>query len=183
MRSARWRSAAVALVAVFLLGGCRTTAQFAPSLPQVVGLQVQGDQLQLLTGTVCSDVTQVTVLLNGGPDDRPARAILKAPVPTAVQTVSVGGRVEADGFEATEGLEPDVDWRDYSDVEVVLDRPSGPSVASSDLEPVKKAGAKHEGDGTAYVRDEGWLTPDQITAGNAKDFLTACTPDPAKKSG
>jgi hypothetical protein len=174
---------AIALVAVStLLGGCRTTAQFAPSLPRVVGVQVDNDRLRILIGAPCPDVTRIVLVFSGTPDGRPDRAVLEAAAPTTVDRVSVDQDVVVDGFDATETLPRGFDWREYSELDVVLDRSASEAGgATSDLGPLKKAGAKHEGDGTAYVRGEGWLTSRQIAAGDEKDFLTACTPDPAKK--
>jgi hypothetical protein len=175
--------AALVLVTVsILVARCDTTAQFAPSLPQVVGLQVDGDRLTILTGAPCPDVTRIVVSFRGNGDAPSRRTQLTAVTPTTVDQIAVGDEVTVPGFETSEALPTDFDWRDHAEMDVTFDgRVDVLGVASSLLGPVKKAGAKHEGDGTAYVRGEGWLTPAQITAGDAKDFLTACTPDPAKK--
>lgn len=174
--------AVLALVTLFVVR-CSGPAQFAPSLPQVVGLQAVGDRLTILTGAPCPDVTRIVVSFRGNGDAPSRRAQLTAVTPTTVDQLAVGDEVTAPGFETSEPLPAGFDWRDHAEMDVAFDGPDGAvGVATSLLGPVEDDGAKHEGDGTAYVRDEGWLTPAQIVAGDAKDFLAACTPDPARTS-
>ncbi len=177
--------AALVLVLVtvsILVARCDTTAQFAPSLDRVVGLQVEDDGLAILTGAPCRGVDRIVIVFSGDRDGKPTRTQLTSVSPTTVERVVVGAEASAPGLTTSEPLPAGFDWRDYTEMDVGFSGPDGElGGATSVLEPVKKAGAKHEGDGTAYVRGEGWLTPAQITAGDAKDFLAACTPDPAKK--
>jgi hypothetical protein len=170
------------VVPMVLLAGCDTTNQLAPSLPRVVGLQVDGAQLQILTGTPCDGVDGIAVIFSGDGDADSLRTQLAADAAHTVDRLSVGTGVIVDGFTTTEALPAGFDWRDYSEMDVILDGPDGAvGVSTSDLEPVKADGVKHSGDGTAYVRREGWLTLPEIVDGNKKSFLTACTPDPADK--
>ncbi|MCD9199852.1 hypothetical protein [Aeromicrobium wangtongii] len=179
--------ALVVLGVVLFLARCDRTNQLAPSLPQVVGLRVDGEQLQIVTGTPCEGVDRIFVLFSGGVDKdgkKLPRGQLVASSGRTVEQVTVGSEVVVPGFTVTEALPTGFDWRDYSEMDVGfvgLDGDIGG--ATSDLVPLKKQGAQHADDGTAYVRDEGWLTPREILAGNTKSFLTACTPDPAGGSG
>lgn len=185
MRRGRVAVAALALVLVtvaVLVARCDTTAQFAPSLDRVVGLQVEGDQLGILTGAPCRGVDRIVIVFSGDGDGKPVRTQLTSVSPTSVERVGVGAEAGAPGLTTSEPLPAGFDWRDYTEMDIGFSGPDGElGGATSVLEPVTKAGVKHEGDGTAYVRDEGWLTPSQVSAGDAKDFLAACTPDPAKK--
>ncbi|MCD9199851.1 hypothetical protein [Aeromicrobium wangtongii] len=175
-------SGLVLLTAAGLLAGCDTTNQLAPSLPRVVGLQVDGAQLQILTGTPCDGVDEIALIFSGDGDTDSLRTQLAADAAHTVDRLRVGTGVVVDGFTTTEALPAGFDWRDYSEMDVILDGPAGAvGESTSDLEPVKADGVKHSGDGTAYVRREGWLTLPEIIDGNTKSFLTACTPDPADK--
>ncbi len=173
--------ATVAMVlSAALLTSCDTDNQLAPSLPRVLALQVDGGQLRILTGTPCIGVDRVVVTFAGGPEEPVPRAQLRADPAVTVDRLAVGAEVTASGFAVTEALPAGFDWRDYSQVEMGFDGPRGSvGVGSAPLDPVKEKGASRAGDGTAYVRDEGWLTPDQIVEGNETSFLTPCTPDPA----
>ncbi|MCL3816872.1 WXG100 family type VII secretion target [Aeromicrobium wangtongii] len=170
---------------VLFLARCDRTNQLAPSLPQVVGLRVDGEQLQIVTGTPCEGVDRIDVLFSGGVDKdgkKLPRGQLVASSGRTVEQVTVGSEVVVPGFTMTEALPTGFDWRDYSEMDVGFVGPDGDiGGATSDLEPVKADGVKHSGDGTAYVRREGWLTLPEIIDGNTKSFLTACTPDPADK--
>lgn len=185
MRRGRVVVAAVVLVlASILVARCDTRAQFAPSLDRVVGLQVADDRLTIVTGPLCRGVDRIVIVFGGNRDGKIPRTQLTSVSPTTVGRVVVGAEASAPGLTTSEPLPADFDWRDYTTIDIGFSGPDGElGGATSVLEPVTKAGAKHEGDGTAYVRGEGWLTPAQIAAGDAKDFLTACTPDPAKKPG
>lgn len=176
--SRRLVTLATTVLSVGVLAACDTQAPFAPSLPRVVGLQVDGEQLRVLTGAPCEDVDRIVVVFSGdGVQSR--RAQLEVDSAATVDQVVVGADVEVTGFETTEALPPDFDWRNYSEMDLGLSGPGGEvGGATSDLEPVEDEGAERSGDGTAFVRDEGWLTRDEIAAGDTTSFLTACTPDP-----
>ena len=175
-------AALVVVTVAILVARCDSRAQFAPSLDRVVGLQMEGDQLQILTGSPCRGVDRIVIVFSGDGDKELPRTQLTSVSPTTVERVVVGAEASAPGLTTSEPLPTGFDWRDYTKMDIGFSGPDGElGGATSVLGPVQKAGAKHEGDGTAYVRDEGWLTPAQIAAGDAKDFLTACTPDPAKK--
>lgn len=180
MRDVRGVVGTVALFAAStLLAGCDTTAQFAPSLTRVVGLQTVDHSLSILTGAPCRDVTRIVVLFRGDGDIPSSRTQLTAETPTTVDQLVVGGEASAAGFTTSEPLPAGFDWRDHTEMDISFDGPAGDlGGATSVLEPVERRGLRHAGDGTAYIRDEGWLTPKQIASGDTKTFLTACTPDP-----
>lgn len=170
----------VLVVLAVVLARCDTRAQFAPSMDRFVGLRADGEQLQIVTGVPCERVDRVVVLFSGGPDSKEVpRGQLTATAAVTVEELIVGSDVVVPGFTTIEALPPGFDWRDYDQVDVMLDGAAGSvGVGSGFLGPVRKQGAKHAGDGTFYVRGEGWLTSREMAAKDAKSFLTPCTPDP-----
>lgn len=171
--------AAVCLLPASLLAGCDTHNQLAPSLPRVVGLQVDGDRLRLLTGTPCEDVERIIVSFTADGEESRRTQLTAEPV-LSVEQLDVGAAVTVPGFVTTEALPAGFDWRAYSEVDVSLTGPGvSVGVGSASLDPVKDRDAASTGDDTVYVRDEGWLTPQEVADGNETSFLTPCTPDPA----
>ncbi|PJJ57043.1 hypothetical protein CLV56_1262 [Mumia flava] len=176
--------AAVAVVVVWMVvdlfrASGPGTAQFEPSLPLVAGLRADGDALVVDPGTPCESVDQLWLLFRS--DDAPSvRTVLDADAPQTVDSFTVGA--DLPGFTVREPLPPGFDWRDYDAVDLGTDSATGfAGTTSVELQPVVDGATEHAGDDTFYVTDAGWLTHDEILAGNTEEFLTMCTPDPARE--
>lgn len=160
-----------------------------PSLPSAsIGLRVDDGRLEIWTGAPCLGVTEVNLRFNRQRADE-AELQLYTPTPESggitpgaeVEHVIVGGPYPH--FVVTKDLPPGFDWRAAETLEFAVGGPATAGREEVDLGPAVDGliadSPKHP---EAYwFPDFGWLTPDEVRAGDRHEFLTLCAPDPANE--
>lgn len=180
------------ILAVVPLAACEShhgRSPFETSLPSsVVGLRVTDGTLRVWTGSPCEGTTQVRVQFTAQDENT---ATLTLNTPTYAPGLTPGVEFEYftldgpyPGFTVEQALPSRFDWRTAQ--RLVFDV-AGPPVARGvsglDFVPVATEIAEHSDEhpeNTYFFPDFGWLSPDQVAARNGTEFLTVCTPDPAK---
>ncbi|WP_262852712.1 hypothetical protein [Mumia quercus] len=176
-RLALRRSTAVAALVVVAAGltACDGDAPYAPSLPLVSGFRSDGTALQMWAGAPCEQVTEVRYVFRAD-DGTLVRAVFTSAKPQTLERLVIGR--DLPGFAVEEALPEDFAWDAYQALTVTFETREGPRPVTTNLGPLASQTSPH-GEDEYYVRGEGWLDEDQIRAGDTKDFLTVCTPDPA----
>lgn len=181
MRALAPWAAALALTA---LTGCDTgddwnpDAQFAPSLRPVVGVRESAGDLLVWTGTPCTAVTRVTVTFDPGSDHAVTWELTaRRPGGAEVDRLVLGARSQ--GFRTTGRPPSDYDWHDATSMSLVVARDGTSWGTTTDLGVVREESGDHPTD-KYYFDHVGWLDRAAVHAGDGEDFLTPCTPDPAR---
>jgi hypothetical protein len=171
--------ARVIAVAVTTSGvaGC---ALFGPdpevaSLPPVFGARVADGQLQLWTGTRCSDVSRTVVTFSPGA----ARLVLgpAAGKPVAIENLLLSGPYT--GLKIAEPLPAGFDWRKSKTVLLLVDSKTG-GAGSTPTDVAEIVGGSPQHPGAYYFQGIGWLDSAQAAEQDGKTLLLPCTPDPKK---
>ncbi|WP_441957548.1 hypothetical protein [Mycolicibacterium houstonense] len=165
---------------------------FETSLPSSnLGLRVTDGKLRVWTGTPCEGTTRVVVRFTAAESDAPELVLFTPSVPEAAGLVpgvsfeyfTLGGPYP--GFSIKDSLPSGFDWRTAQRFSFQVD---GPPVARGlgtvDFAPIATEISEHSAEhppDTYYFPRIGWLSPAQVAAKNGKEFLTVCTPDPAKR--
>lgn len=174
---ATWRRACTVIAIAAAVASCVTACppRRATSLPVTFGARVTDGQLRISTGSPCTEVTRVTVSFPGSE----AELVLEPPTGrfADVEFVSVDG--PNDGLETVYPLPADFDWRSAKSIALSVyaaDALRPETVAIADL--VEESGA-HPADAYLFA-GQGWLEPGEVEAGDGKEFLATCTPDPKR---
>jgi hypothetical protein len=177
--------AAVGVVGLLGFAACDTDgddwdpdAQFAPSLRPAIGARVTDGDLRLWTGTPCERVTRVTLTFDAGTDES-TTWVLTSRRARGVRLLGLSVEGPNRGFRVAEPLPDGYAWSDADEVSFVADAEAEVWGTSTDLDVVRDESADHADD-VYYFDQVGWLDDDGVAAGNGEDFLTPCTPDPAK---
>lgn len=183
----------ILIVALILsLAGCeshRGRSPYETSMPsQYAGFRVTDGELSIWTGSPCLGATRIDLVFEPYEGTREELQLAtqtyqgRLTPGVEVQYVTLGA--PNPGFQVTTPLPPGYDWRSAQRLSFAIDGPPvsrGPS--NIDFAPVvaeiTENSARHPED-TYFFPDLGWLGPADIAAGNGVDFLTMCTPDPAK---
>lgn len=170
---------------VAAISGCDVSDRLEPwesSLPTAFGARVTDGQLQIWTGTPCSQVDRVSV--NFYRDD--AKLVLKPQAGTWAEVEHFPLNGPYGGLEVVEPLPADFDWLTAKEISLTVDSssrlgavPVGVAEITSIAEVVDNS-ADHPDD-SYYFQDIGWLNPAQVAEQNRTSLLTVCTPDPAKE--
>ncbi|OLP01091.1 hypothetical protein BVU76_17395 [Mycolicibacterium porcinum] len=153
-----------------------------------LGFRVTGGQLHLWTGSPCEGTTQVVVKIRGPESGETTLAIY---TPTLEPGLTPGVEFEHlaldgpyPGFNVKDPLPPGFDWRNAEFIQIEV---QGPPVArgldrnfASIATEITEHSSEHPED-SYFFPDVGWLNPDEVAAKDGKEFLTVCTPDPAKE--
>ena len=177
------------LVTTMSMTGCESfhgKSPFETSVPSgKFGLRVTDGQLRVWTGSPCSGTTQVDVDF-GSPG---AQLHLNTPSDDAGVTpgvefeyLTVPGPYP--GFQVKQALSPEFDWRTATLFSIgVYGPPVARGIGGLDFAPIATEIEQHSSehpDDTYFFPDLGWLGPAEVAARDGTDFLTICTPDPAK---
>ncbi|WP_066899004.1 hypothetical protein [Mycolicibacterium houstonense] len=165
---------------------------FETSLPSSnLGLRVTDGKLRIWTGTPCEGTTRVVVRFTAAERDAPELVLFTPSVPEAAGLVpgvsfeylTLGGPYP--GFSIKDALPSGFDWRTAQRFSFQVD---GPPVARGlgtvDFAPIATEISEHSAEhpqDTFYFPRIGWLTPTEVAAKDGNEFLTVCTPDPAKR--
>jgi hypothetical protein len=152
------------------------------------GIRLVDGDLKIWTGSPCEGVTEINLIFTAPPDDRTE---LQLYTPTAgrgftpgveVEYVSLGG--PHPGLQVSKALPPDFDWRAANRLSIHVGGPPVARGADIDFPPIVAEITEHSSEhseDTFFFPGLGWLDPAEVAAGDGREFLTLCTPDPAKQ--
>jgi hypothetical protein len=180
----------VAVLALLGLAACDTgddgysdddwdpDAQFAPSLRPVAGVRESAGDLLIWTGAPCTRVSRVTVTFDqGGEEAATWELTARRPRDAEVEHLALHGRNP--GLRTTRALPAGFDWQEAATVSLVVERRGTSWGTTTDLDVVREESDDHPTD-EYYFDHVGWLDRAAVRAGDGKDFLTTCAPDPAR---
>lgn len=164
--------------------------QFATSLPSSqFGLRVTDGQLRIWTGTPCEGTKYVNVGFSssGGSDIQ-----LQIFTPSVEEGLTPGVEFEYlnlggpyPGFSIKHSLPHGFDWRTAKLFSFdVVGPPVARGIGGVNFPPIATEISEHSAEhpeDTYYFPQFGWLNPTEVAAKDGKEFLTVCTPDPAKR--
>jgi hypothetical protein len=179
-------------VVVSLVVGCESLRGKSPmetSLPsQYFGFRVTDGELQLWSGRPCPGATSVDLVFIEGQNDRTE---LRLSTPSYLERLTPGVEFERltvggpyAGFDVVKALPKGFDWRTAD--RLILNVGGTPIVRAGQIDfapiadEITAHSAEHPSD-TYYFPGLGWLDPAEVAAKDGKEFLTMCTPDPAKQ--
>jgi hypothetical protein len=162
--------------------GWKQTAPFAPSLRPAFGARVTDDQLHFWMGSPCIHTTSIDLTFDAYHGHR-AELGLTAPggvdgPGVDVEYLVLGGPYP--GFDVTEALPADFDWRKAESARIGVDGPPDTWGSTTNMAEVVKGSAEHPDD-TYWFQDVGWMNPAQVAEQDRKTFLATCSHDPTKK--
>jgi len=173
----RLRVACAALLVATVTAACDTEAQFAPSLPAEAGFRVDGGVLKLWTGTPCSGVIGMRLILDSG-TAKSTEQEWTAPKPGVVleRTDLLGAAEGGAALQVKTPLPTDYDWTTAGESVFSVDGPKA-NGSRIDIARVLRESPEHPSD--SYLFGElGWMNAADVQRENTKSFLTICTPDP-----
>ncbi|GAB3892534.1 hypothetical protein GCM10029964_067490 [Kibdelosporangium lantanae] len=178
----RLRVACAALLVVAVTAACKTTAQFAPSLPPAAGFRIDNGVLKLWTGTPCPGVTGMTLIFDVGTSESTHQR-WTAPKPGVLlermdllRTSGEPFPYTGDPLQVQEPLPRGYDWTKAGWLNFSVDGPTA-NGARVDVAQVLRESAQHP-PASYLFGSRGWMDPSDVQRENRKSFLTICTPDP-----
>lgn len=182
----------IAGVATLALVGCgpfRLENPMETSVPSSkFGIRLVDGDLKIWTGSPCEGVTEINLIFTAPPDDRTELQLYTPTVGRGftpgveVEYVSLGG--PHPGLKVSKALPPDFDWRAANRLSIHVGGPPVARGADVDFPPIvaeiTEHSAEHSED-TYFFPGLGWLDPAEVAARDGREFLTLCTPDPAKQ--
>ncbi|MHC9292090.1 hypothetical protein ACRCUN_06455 [Mycobacterium sp. LTG2003] len=158
------------------------------SLPSAkFGLRVTDGELRFWTGAPCPGTTGVTLgFSNPQTDD----ATLELSTPSYDEGLMPGVEFEHlnldgpyPGFSVKQPLPPGFDWHTAQRLDLLVYGPPHSQGSGIDFAPIAAEISEHSAEhpeDTYYFPDIGWLSPAEVAAKDGKEFMTVCTPDPAR---
>jgi len=181
------RVAGPALLVVALTGACRTTAQFAPSVPAEAGFRVEGGVLKVWTGTPCNGVFRERLTFDVGTHES-TDVEWGAPRPGVLfermDLLKITGEPVTEPRVDLHLEQPPPTGYDWTKAEALNFAVDGPSAWGSrvDVARVLRESPQHPA-GSYLFGAIGWKDPADVGRENGRSFITICTPDPAREKG